>query len=136
MNDRWEYTIPANTLEVDRIKVECKISPGLLTKLVVYYPPGCHGLARCRVFLGQKPVAPRTPAHYLAGNGMAITLDNVNEFITENIPVLTWEVWNVDDTYPHTPWMLAEWISEEEPVEHRIYAILKKLLKYWEDRIG
>lgn len=136
MNDRWEQTIPANTSEANKARVECKLSVGVLTKIMVYFPAGCQGLARCRVFLGAKPVAPRSPGSYLAGEDGAIVLEQMNEFISENRPILDWQLWNVDETYPHTLWMLAEWISEDEPVEERIYVTLKNLLELWQRRLG
>lgn len=128
MIDRWQQTIPANTAENGALIVKCPISPGILTKLIVYFPAGCQGLARCRVLLGEKPVAPRSPKFYLAGEDMPIVLDNVNESINENVPELKWVVWNVDDTYPHTLWLLAEWISEDEPVAMKSYRLLKDLV--------
>lgn len=128
MNDRWSQTIPANTAEASAVTVECNISPGLLTKLIIYFPAGCQGLCRCRVLLGEKPIAPRSPKKYLAGEDMPIVLDQINELITENIPVLKWILWNVDETYSHTPWLIAEWISEDEPIAMKSYRMLKDLV--------
>lgn len=136
MFDRWEYTITANTSEALRKKVECKISPGTLTDLVVYFPPGCHGMVKCRVFLGEKPVAPRSAARYLAADGFAIELHNINELISENLPVLTWEIWSPDTAYPHALWMSAEWISAEESYEKQTVSILKEFTKTLRRLIG
>lgn len=128
MNDRWQYTIPANTAEISKVTEKLKITTGTLTKLIIYFPAGCQGLARCRVKLGLKPVAPKTITNYLAGDDMPIVLDNLDVSIKGNLPELNWELWNVDETYPHTLWLLAEWISEDEPLSMKTYRLTKDLV--------
>ena len=127
MYDRWEYTVPANTAEASSIKVECKVSLGTLTDLRVYAPLGCAGLLRCRVFIGEKSVAPRSAKSYLAGEGFIADLRGVNEPISGNLPVLRWELWNLDDTNDHTPWMDAAWVETEESYDKLGYVQLREL---------
>lgn len=129
MFDRWEYKITHPTSEADREKVPCKISTGILTDLMIYYPEGCHGLARCRVFLGEKPVAPRSPKLYLAGNDTTILITDMRELIRPNLPVLNWEVWNVDESYDHTLWLAAGWISREELYEREALTVMEQIAK-------
>jgi len=133
--DRWEYTIPANTAEEDAIRVKCPITKGFLRSVVVYFPPGCHGLARCRLFIGERPVAPKSPSNYIAADGMPVHIQYLNEPAWEDIPVINWDVWNVDDTYDHTIWLSAEWLSEEKPYEMQMVhelsdfvSIMKRLM--------
>jgi hypothetical protein len=114
LNDRWEYNVSANTPEANAHKEECKISEGLLTDLFLYFPPGVKNLARCRVFLGEKAVAPRSPKGYYSGHGTLVEITGMKEHITENIPVLNWYVWNLDETYSHNLIMWALWIGQEE----------------------
>ena len=136
MNDRWEYTIPANTAEASAIRVKCRISPGVLRTLIIYFPPGCQNLARCRVHLGEKPIAPRSPKNYIAADSMAHTLLHVDEQIREDLSVLNWDVWNLDDTNPHTLWMAAEWSSEAETPEKKTAGLMDRFVKKMEDLIG
>jgi len=131
MFDRWEYTIPADTSEANKKKRECKISTGVLTGMWMFFPAGCHGLARSRVILGSKPIMPRSPGHYVAADDMAIVLSQVNEPIKGNLPFLSWECWNVDDTYPHTLWLGAEWSSEDEPLSLKTYKATQALVDLW-----
>ena len=125
MFEQWEYTIDENTLEVDREKETCKISIGILTDLFVFFPAGCHGLARCRVFLGEKPVAPRSAKLFIAGDDGPIDVRGLVEPIRPNLPVLNWELWNLDQTYPHTLWLGATWT----PLEESELASIEKQLK-------
>lgn len=128
MFDRWSYSILANTVEVDAIKVECKISTGLLTELGIYFPSGCKNLARCRVFLGEKPIFPRSAKNYIAANGLLIQAKDLNELITPNVPVLNWYVWNIDTAWPHEIWMYANWMSDEEPYQRSTYFALSDFI--------
>lgn len=136
MYDRWEYTIPADTAEADRIRVKCPITKGFLRSLTVFFPPGCFNLARCRVFAGERPVAPRSAANYIAADGMATHLQYLNEPIWEDIPVLNWDVWNVDELFDHTIWMSAEWISEEKPCEMKMMHQMEEFLQIMRDVLG
>lgn len=117
MYDRWEYTVPKNTAEEDAIVVECNVTPGTLTDLRVYAPSGCAGLLKCRVFIGERPIAPRSGKAFLAGEGFIAEIRGAFELISGNIPVLRWVLWNEDTLFDHTPWMDASWISEDEPYE-------------------
>lgn len=136
MYDRWEYTIPANTAEADAKRVRCPITKGFLRSLMVYYPPGCMNLARCRIFAGERPVAPRSPANYMAGNGMAVHIRYLNEPIQDDIPVLNWHVWNVDELFDHTIWMSAEWISEEKPYEMKMMHQMDEFIQIMRSVLG
>jgi len=129
--DRWEYTIPKETAETALIVQQCRISPGTLTGLWLFFPAGCHGLARSRVLLGLKPIMPRSAGNCVAADDMAIVLSQVNEPIKGNLPFLRWELWNVDDTYPHTLWLGAEWISEDEPLSLKTYRATQALVDLW-----
>jgi len=136
MFDRWEYTVPAGTKEADAIRVECKISPGVLTDLVVFFPPGCHGLVKSKVYLGEKPIAPRSDKQCLAADAFAVELHHVNELISENRPVLNWFLWAPETSYPHTLWMSAEWISADEPYEKRGVRVMEDFVGIFKRLLG
>lgn len=136
MQDRWEHEIGRRTEFGERERVKCKISPGTLKSLMVYFPPGCENLARCRVLLGEKPVMPRSASNYIAADGMAVEADELDEPIREDLPVLNWEVWNEDQTYGHTIWLAAEWISEDEPHEKRAADLLADFVGLMKRLIG
>jgi len=127
MYDRWEQSVPKNTAEADAIKVQCKVSPGVLTSLLIFAPSGCKGLLRCRVSLGEKPIAPRSGKSFLSGEGFIAEIRNAWEPIRADLPVLNWFLWNVDTAYAHKPWMSAEWIAEDEPYELLTYRSVKDL---------
>lgn len=136
MFDRWEYTIAANTAEASAEKVECKITKGYLTDLIVYFPPGCVGLAKCRVLLGQKPVLPRTAANFVAADGMPVEAHNLWEEIDPNLPELNWQLWNEDETYSHTLWLAAQWLSPREMHQKRTTEAIEDLVAVFKRLVG
>lgn len=127
MYDQWRYTVAANTAEADAVKVEAKVSPGILTDLRVFMPPGCADLVKSRVFLGQKPIAPRSEGHYLAGEGYVADLHYMREPIREDLPVLNWYIWSNGTRYSHTPIMDAAWLSISEPWEKQMIDEIREL---------
>ena len=131
MFDRWQETIDASTSEADAEKVECKVSPGMLTEIGIYFPMGCANLARSRVFIGEKPVMPRSAKNFVGGNGQLIQALNLHELITPNIPSLNWYVWNLDDFYNHELWMYANWISDEEDPNRTTALVVTDMLNLW-----
>lgn len=136
MYDRWQYKIPANTAEEDAIRVKCPVSPGFLKSLTIYNPPGCQSRARSRIFLGEKPIAPRSASNYIALEGIALTISDMNEPIKDDLPVLNWDVWNVDTMYPHTIWMSAEWISVDEPYEKTTTRLMREFIDVMKRMVG
>lgn len=81
-------------------------------------------------------MAPRSPKHFLATDGFPLVFDNVNEPIKGNEPKLYWHLWNLDDTYPHTPWLAAEWISSDEPINVKTYRVIRDLVDLWRSLLG
>lgn len=136
MHDRWEYTIPPRTAEADAIFYECPVSAGTLIRLIIYFPPGNFNLGRCRIKLGEKPIAPRSPAGFLTSDGHMIVIEDMEENITENRPMLTWELWNLDEMYPHTPWMSAEWVGVDEPYNKTMARTLADFVSLMKRMIG
>ena len=129
MFDFWEYTVPKNTAETALIRRECKISPGILTDVRVYFPRGVKSVAKARVYIGEKPVLPRSAKSYVTGDGADVGARDIFEPITGNRPVLTWDVWNTSTKYDHTLQLYATWITEEELMIERglLAAMLNRL---------
>lgn len=136
MYDRWEYTIPADTAEKDAKRVPCHITKGFLRSISLFMPSGCWNYVRCRVFVGERPIVPRSPANFIALNGVLERITYLNEPVWEDIPVLNWDVWNLDDTYDHTIWMSAEWLSEEKPYEMKMAHQMEEFLALMRNLVG
>jgi len=129
MFDFWEYTVPKNTAETALIRRECKISPGILTDIRVYFPLGVNSVAKARVYIGEKPVLPRSAKSYVTGDGADVGAIDIFEPITGNRPILNWDVWNTSTKNDHTLQLKATWVTEEEMAADRalLAAMLNRL---------
>lgn len=136
MFDRWEYKIPAKTWKDKAIRVPCLITKGFLKKITISFPPGCQLLARCTVAVGERPIAPRSAGNYIAADGMAVNIDHLNEPVQDDLPVLNWTVWNLDETHDHTIWMGAEWLSEDKPYEMQMARSMDEFIDVMKQLIG
>jgi hypothetical protein len=118
--DFWEYKVPHPRAESALIRRKCPISPGILTDIRVYFPLGVNSVAKARVYIGEKPVLPRSAGSYVTGDGIDVGAIDIFEPITGNLPVLNWDVWNESTKYDHTLQLKATWITEEEMTADRI----------------
>ena len=136
MFEQWQYEIGENTAASDFITQECKISPGTIKRMYVYFPYGVEYLARCRVLLGAKPILPRSKAGYITSNGLPVDTGEITEPTKGNEPTLKWELWNLDDLYHHTLTLSCAWVSEEEAeVQKRLMRESNVYLKMMADSL-
>lgn len=125
MFDEWSYTIPANTAETNRIIQNLPISTGVITKVTLYFPFGCENLAYCRVFMGNRPILPRSSRRVMKGNGVLIDTGDIRESTLGQRPRIRWELWNLDETFTHELTLNITWLSSLP--ENSIVAEVKAL---------
>jgi hypothetical protein len=96
-----DITIPKNTTESSPTIVELGIGKGVITKFMVRPRPGHAGLAHCRIYYHESPIAPTTLDMDLHGDADPIDWEDHIEVLQEpfTLKILGW---NTDDTYPHT----------------------------------
>jgi len=128
MFEQWQYTIAASTPEGSAETKDCPISPGVIKKIELHTMFGCENLARCRVFLGVRPIFPRSPKHYITGNGLPVSTGEISEPVKTDIPILKWVIWNEDETNEHQMTLSVTWDTEEERRESA--NILKQSQQY------
>jgi hypothetical protein len=122
--DSWSYQIPAITSEANRIREKVHISLGIITDVYVGFPAGCasydvatdttYRLARMRLLRAAEPILPRSKGTYLAADDFVVHAGPLQFPVLKGDPVLTWELWNLDDTYPHELWLGVNWLTKEE----------------------
>lgn len=97
----WDITIAANTAEASPITQLLKLTKGVLTKVVVKFPAGCHGLAKVRLYRYESQLFPLNPGEWITGDDESVPAETYYEL--EEVPVqLKFVGVNEDDTYPHT----------------------------------
>lgn len=98
----YDIPIPALTTEDDPETVLCKVSAGVVKKVMVGFPPGPRGLAHIRILYQNHQVWPTNQDGDFAWDNFVYEFDA--EFRVEGVPYAFKVIaWNEDDTYSHTP---------------------------------
>lgn len=75
VNFEYEVEVPANTTQ-DKPKVQdLNIAPGIITKIEIHFPAGCHGLVKVRLLHVWFQILPLSMGEWVAGD------DETVEFI-------------------------------------------------------
>ncbi len=78
MQPEYAITIPANTLESAPVEQEMKLTAGVIQRVHILFPPGCHSLVKVRIMEGGHQYLPTNPEGEIASDD---------------------EVWKADDEY-------------------------------------
>jgi len=94
-------TIPANTSEHAPVTYELRLARGVITHVEIEFPPGCAGLACCRILYRERALYPTNPEGYFRADGYTVSWDDDYQFPARpaHIKLIGW---NDDDTYEHT----------------------------------
>ncbi|MBA7607938.1 hypothetical protein ES703_15108 [subsurface metagenome] len=94
-------TIPPNTLEVTPVRVELKLTHGVITRVIVRPRPGHASLAHLRVIYQGHQIYPANRDSDLHGDTFPMEWEEYIELLSAPYTLIL-EGWNDDDTYPHT----------------------------------
>jgi len=129
-------SVPANTPVETPVKEELEIEGDYLTRIEVYFPPGCCCLVGFQVRYGESALWPSRLDQYFRGHGYSIGQDKFWP-IPERKAKLTLVAFNEDEKYPHNLYInvFTRWESEMEP--KGLWArVLNALLAFFERVIG
>ena len=94
-------TVAAETTEASPTTEVLKIAHGIITRIMVLFPPGCAGLAHCVILHHEHQIAPSTENMNLSGDTFPIEWDEYYESYQPPYE-LKIKAWNDDDTFAHT----------------------------------
>jgi len=77
----WDVTIPAGSTEAAPYVQQLKISKGVIVKLQVKFPSGCHGLVKVRLFRWTSQLWPLSPGEWITGDDEVIDAPEYYEFL-------------------------------------------------------
>jgi hypothetical protein len=97
----WDITIPANTLRSEPYEQMLHLQRGIITRIDVKYPRGCHGNVGVRLFCHESLILPFSRGEWLTGDDEAVRADMY--FPLEPIPYeLKFHGHSEGCTYDHT----------------------------------
>ena len=97
----YDLVLPANTTKTAPVTLDCPVSPGILSRVVVVFPSGHAGLTHLRIMQWSHQLYPTNEDGSLSGDGEV--LDWPEELELRDSPLVFRLVgWNDDDTYQHT----------------------------------
>jgi hypothetical protein len=98
-------SIPASTLEINKVKSTITIHEEFITGYEVYFPPGCAGLCYVALFLDGKQFAPADGSadRYFHGEGSKTWSGRYHTSLGKTESRVEIRGYNDDDTYQHTP---------------------------------
>ena len=66
-------TVPAGTAQNNPATVEIEVEEYTVTRIDIYFPPGCHGLVHVVVFYGAEQLAPKPTGKTIIGNAETVS---------------------------------------------------------------
>ena len=98
---RFSLTVPANTAEIDAKTLDMQVWAGVITRVMIMFPPGPQGLLRCQILEGIASRWPTNSNEYFGANNETV---DFKEHLEINTPPALFKLraWNLDDTYEHT----------------------------------
>jgi hypothetical protein len=97
-----DITVPADTAIADYTSTTMKLTKGVVTRVVVFFPWGCAGLCGVQIIRGTWQVFPLSRGEWLVGNDRPIDFHTEIALTTEPYELIV-RAYNLDDTYDHTP---------------------------------
>lgn len=95
-----KFDVPANTLQASPVEEFVLLLQGRVTKVEIWFPPGCAGMVYLQVMDGEHQVYPREPGHYFIGDDWHIEILDVLEISSEPWG-LTLRGWSPGTSYDH-----------------------------------
>lgn len=112
--------VAPNTSELLGVIETIALQKGVISYINVTFPGGCVGLVYLQIFCHGEQISPWNKVSALRGNDITIVALKDYELLQPPYEVLV-KVWNLDDTYTHTP--LVD-IMELENVEKSLPELL------------
>ena len=122
----WDITVPANTAESSPKEQILKLTKGIITKVDIFFPAGCHGLVKVRILRNEFQLIPLSKGEWVTGDDAAIPTEGYYEF--ETIPSkLKFIAHSAGTTYPHTITVRVEIKRRAEIKDPELIQTLKNI---------
>jgi len=101
MHYSFDFTIPENTSEANKISLVCPVNYGILREVEIFFPYGCAGLAHVQIHRFQRQVFPSNIDSSYQDNDYHLKFEEYYPIL--ELPYnLVVKGWNLDDYFEHT----------------------------------
>lgn len=97
----YDLTVPASTSESSPVSVEMDLAYGVVHRLEVFFPPGCHNLVKVIIRRGVHQVWPTNPDGRLKADAFTISYPVWHEMFDRPYRLIA-DGWSDDTVYPHS----------------------------------
>ena len=77
----WDITVLAGTAEATPKTQILKLTKGVITRVDVKFPPGCHGLVKVRLLRYESGLVPLSSDEWVTGDGEAVVTEGYYEML-------------------------------------------------------
>jgi len=96
----WDITITANTLEAAPKEQQLELPIGIITKIDIKFPAGCHGMVKIRLLRWTFQLVPLSSGEWITGDDETIPTETYYELL--EVPVfLMFKGCSPDTDYNH-----------------------------------
>jgi len=79
----WDITVPADTPEDDPLERDLKLTKGVINRIDIKFPAGCHGLVKVRLLRYGSQLIPLSRGEWLTGDGETVPTEVYYEILEE-----------------------------------------------------
>jgi len=95
---RFTLVVPANTPEDDPVRLDVKLTHGIIHRVEIGFPPGLAGLVHVAIFEREHQLWPTNPGEWFAWDNYNVAFDE-EYYMLEAPYELSIRGWSEDDTY-------------------------------------
>jgi len=97
---RW-LEVTKGTTEATAVELKAELSLGMIEEVKIFFPPGCLGYVKCKLFHWEDQILPRHPQGYIAGDDYPFVFP-MDHPIEHRPALVTVKAWNTATTYDHS----------------------------------
>jgi hypothetical protein len=124
----WDITIPANTLESEPLKQELPLTAGVINRIDIKFPAGCHGMVKVHILRWTFQLVPLTSGEWITGDDETIPTETYYELL--EVPIfLEFQGCSPDTDYEHKVTVRVEINPQLKASDIQIIDKLEKLVQ-------
>ena len=100
-NYAWDISIEADRSDSNPVEQELDLTIGVITKLEIKFPRGCHGMVKVRLLRFKFQLIPLSGGEWVTGDDEAVYMPEYYE-LKETPAHLTFQGCSPDTSYNHT----------------------------------